>query len=66
MRLYKEMNNDSEEKTLMIGVQKKLMLMRNKRSDKNRCTEEVYNDEDRSDDGVCEEEADVNEEQKKR
>jgi len=64
--LYKEMNNDSEEETLMIGVQKKLMLMRNKRSDKNRCTEEVYNDEDRSDDGVCEEEADVNEEQKKR
>jgi hypothetical protein len=47
-------------------VQKKLMLMRNKRSDKNRCAEEVYKEEDRSDDGVCAEEADVNEKQKKR
>jgi hypothetical protein len=29
-------DKDSEKETLMIGVQKKLMLMRNKRSDKNR------------------------------
>ena len=50
----------------MVDVYKQVTIMGNKRSNKNRCTEEVYNNEDRSDDGVCEEEADVNEEQKKR
>jgi len=50
----------------MVDVYKQVTIMGNKRSNKNRCTEEVYNNEDRSDDGVCAEEADVNEEQKKR
>jgi hypothetical protein len=45
--------NDSEEETLMIGVQKKLMIMRNKRNDKNKCAEEVDNDEERKDNGGC-------------
>jgi len=50
-------DNDREKETLMIGVQK-LMLMRNKRSDKDRGAEEEYNNEDRSDNGGCAEEAD--------
>jgi len=50
----------------MIGVQKKPMLMRNRRSDKDRGAEEEYNEKDRRDNGGCVEEADVNEEQKKR
>jgi hypothetical protein len=40
--------------------------MRNKRSDKNRCAEEVYKEEDRSDDGVCEEEGDVDDDKEER
>jgi len=51
-------DNDSEKETLMIGVHKKLMLMRNKRSDKDWGAEEEYNDEDRSDNGGCSGEAD--------
>jgi hypothetical protein len=33
----------------MVGVQEELMIMRNKRRDKNSCAEEVDNDEERSD-----------------
>jgi len=46
-------DNDSEKETLMIGVQKELMLMRNKRNDEARGAEEEYNDEERSDNGGC-------------
>jgi hypothetical protein len=46
-------DNDSEKETLMIGVQKKLMIKRNKRNYKNKCEEEADNDEERNDIGGC-------------
>ena len=50
----------------MIGVQKKLALMRNKRSDKNRCAEEGDNDEERSDNGGCAEKSDDHDNEQER
>ena len=50
----------------MVDVYKQVTIMGNKRSNKNRCTEEVYNNEDRSDDGVCEEEGDVHDDKEER
>jgi hypothetical protein len=47
-----------KKEVIMISVQKKLMLMRNKRSDKNRCAEEVDNDVGGSENVGCTEKVD--------
>ena len=45
MRLYRD-ENDNKKETLMIGVQKKLMVMWNKISDKNWCAEKADGNEE--------------------
>jgi hypothetical protein len=57
--------NDSEKETLIMDVQKKMMLTRNKRSDKNGCAEEADDDDDNKEeriDKTCSEKAEVNDE----